>query len=435
MIDSDDKINEDISASSDDKEERAAERKAPAADRAESSARDGAGGCTGIAGELVKLSVKAAAVTLSVVILILSILTVTLPLQAMRVFNSLGMSERALNSGGTYIERRLKAHDALAADELGNFTAIAAEASLTDDDMVEALTVCMTLSDSLMRRTEEDGDKRSARYFAEKLELFTRRYASLNAVRTVNAKKDAVNIVSVPSVSMQPLVYDFAHTVMVLNYRARIIMGGDALNYMLYDSGRDGDCVQTLSNRSNTFAGVVNKTDPDIIDGFIDYIDLLDEYLGYAYNKLGVTDRLNEAIFSATEPEEARDKAYRYRHMLKGDEFRLFITPEAGFTPLYENLKSFRDFAQAAVDYNCKDINDTLHRLYWLNVLNSVSTRLWYMSMMLYYDQTDSYGNRDAVLDEYGTCELYKFVNYKGRLVELEYVYTEALKEYRAQLQ
>ncbi len=234
---------------------------------------------------------------------------------------------------------------------------------------------------------------------------------------------------------MQPLVYDFAHTVMVLNYRARIIMGGDALNYMLYDSGRDGDCVQTLSNRSNTYAGVVNKTDPDIIDGFIDYIDLLDEYLGYAYNKLGVTDRLNEAIFSATEPEEARDKAYRYRHMLKGDEFRLFITPEAGFTPLYENLKSFRDFAQAAVDYNCKDINDTLHRLYWLNVLNSVSTRLWYMSMMLYYDQTDSYGNRDAVLDEYGTCELYKFVNYKGRLVELEYVYTEALKEYRAQLQ
>ena len=307
MIDSDDKINEDISASSDGKEERAAERKAPAADRAESSARDGEGGGTGIAGELVKLSVKAAAVTLSVVILILSILTVTLPLQAMRVFNSLGMSERALNSGGTYIERRLKAHDALAADELGNFTAIAAEASLTDDDMVEALTVCMTLSDSLMRRTEEDGDKRSARYFAEKLELFTRRYASLNAVRTVNAKKDTVNIVSVPSVTMQPLVYDFAHTVMVLNYRARIIMGGDALNYMLYDSGRDGDCVQTLSNRSNTFAGVVNKTDPDIIDGFIDYIDLLDEYLGYAYNKLGVTDRLNEAIFSATAPADARD--------------------------------------------------------------------------------------------------------------------------------
>ncbi len=212
MIDSDDKINEDISASSDGKEEQA-ERKAPAADRAESSARDGAGGGTGIAGELVKLSVKAAAVTLSVVILILSILTVTLPLQAMRVFNSLGMSERALNSGGTYIERRLKAHDALAADELGNFTAIAAEASLTDDDMVEALTVCMTLSDSLMRRTEADGDKRSARYFAEKLELFTRRYASLNAVRTVNAKKDAVNIVSVPSVTTQPLVYDFAHTV------------------------------------------------------------------------------------------------------------------------------------------------------------------------------------------------------------------------------
>lgn len=420
MIDSDDKINEDISASA-------------GGDPAPEAPAEGNGGA--FAGELVKLSVKAAAVTLSVLILILSILTVTLPLQAMRVFNSLGMSERALNSGSTYVSRRIRSRDALGEDELGNLTGISADASLTDDDMVEALDVCIKLADSLMRGSYADGDMRSARYFAERLELMTRRYASLNAVRTVNANKNAVNIVNVPSVTMQPLVYDYAHTVMVLNYRARIILGGNALDRMLYDSGRDGDCVQTVTNRSNTYAGIVNRSDPDIIDGFVDYVDLLDEYLAFAFNKLGVTDRLNEAVFSATEPQEAREKAYRYRHMLKDDELSLFITPESGFTPLYENLKSFRDFAQAAVDYNCDTTGDMLHRLYWLNALNSVSTRLWYMSMLLYYDQTDSYGNRDAILDEYGTCELYKFVEYKGRLVELEYVYTEAVKEYRAQLQ
>ena len=62
--------------------------------------------------ELIAIGIKAVAVTVSVILLLTSLLAVALPLQAMRVFNLLGMTDRAVDFGERYISRELRAYDA-----------------------------------------------------------------------------------------------------------------------------------------------------------------------------------------------------------------------------------------------------------------------------------------------------------------------------------
>ncbi len=385
----------------------------------------------GAEGSFIGVFVKTVAVTLSVVFLLLAILTVAMPLSAMRVFNRMGWSERALNSGDRYITHRIKKSDAAATDGLGNYIAFPAT-NLNDADMREAYDVCIGLSRGLMNSTAESGDMKSAQYFAKKLELYSRQYMSLGGIMTNNREKSVYDIENVPDIRMRPYVYDYSHTVMLDNFRARTYTG--ELDKMLYDSGRSGDCViatQTLANTYETGSIPVSpQSAAAVIDEFVDYADQLGVYLSVKFDSLGLSARLDESNV----PTE-------YSNILTGNEFELFITPTGGFTSIYNKLKgAFTRYAQAAADFNAVTVDDELHKLYWLQALNSASVKLWYMSMLLYYDKTGSYGlQRNAIKQEYSsnyTCEMYKFVLYDlgdgfGRqLTELSDVYNKCMKNY-----
>lgn len=391
--------------------------KAPADSVAsENMTENGEGGEQSQATELVALAIKSIAVALSVVMLVLSILTVALPLQAMRAFNSLGMYERALTSGSLYVKNELRSRGA-DGDKLGRYvdfledgdaraTELASIPSAqTDEDLIEAFEVCISLSDKLMRESFAKGDNASAAYFGSYLEKYTRYLLSLTNASTVIAAKDARNYATFAP-SVRPYVYSYRHTLTALNYRARVITGDT--DRMLYDGGRNGDCVQTLSNRTNTYGGLHIKDDdgnvnPSVIDGFVDYVCALTESIAAEIEALGIDESLNET--------KVMDK---YSNVLDGDEFSLFVTQAGGFSVVYNNLKNFSDFAQAAVDFNPANTDEQLHQLFWLQRLATASNRMWNMSMLLYYS-ADAYGlSSSAVRDEYGanTCELYRFVNY-----------------------
>ncbi|MCM1368493.1 MAG: hypothetical protein NC184_06780 [Roseburia sp.] len=378
---------------------------------------DGASGVS----ELAAFSVKVVAVVLSVVMMILSLLVVAMPLSAMRVYNKLGMSERALNSGDRYITSALGKRDATATDDIGNYTAAALDAELADDDFLEAIDVCSALSYKLMEQAADKGDTDSAAYFARRLEKYTRLYSSLYGVRGISNGKNAYNIATVPAAAMRPYVYSHAHTVRVRNYRARTYLG--ETDYMLYDSGRDGDCVIRTITLSNTFAGLVNKTSR--LDDFVDYADMLGEYISVELDRLGVGDSLNEA--------EARDN---FRGVMTGDEFSLFLDRADGFTDIYNQLKNFSEYAQTAIDTvptdGANELDNRLHQLYRIQVLSSVSRKLWHMSMLLYYN-ADRYGLSAAkVREEYGTCEQYMWVTYRGGTKLMSEVYQIYLEQYLA---
>lgn len=371
--------------------------------------------------ELISVSVKAVAVALSLVILILSLLVVIMPLSAMRAYNKLGMSERALNSGDRYISKMLDDYGADSTDGAGNYMALSKTRELSGSEFVEALDVCSSLAYELMEQSFSDGDEASTVYFARKLEKYTRIYASLYGVRAVNADKNTANLAAVPSAAMRPYVYSYAHTVMVRNFRARVYM--NELDGMLYDSGRDGECVQRMTTLSNTFSGLTNKETR--LDEFVDYVDQLGEYISVELKRLGVSGSLNEAA--------VRDN---YSGVMKGNEFSLFLTQADGFTDIYNQLKNFGEYAQAAVNVvpstSASELDNRLHQLYRLQILSSVSRKLWYMSMLTYFN-ADRYGVSAAkVREEYGTCERYMWVKYKGRDALLSEVYQIYLEQYLA---
>ncbi len=389
------------------------------ADGKESDKADEAGGT--VVGNLIGVWVKTVAVTLSVVFLLLAILTVAMPLSAMRVFNRMGWSERALNSGDRYITHRLEKNDADAPDGMGNFTALSA-ANLNDADMREAYDVCIGLSRDLMNSTAKNGDGKSARYFAEKLEKYTRQYMSLGGIMTTNREKSIYNVENVPDIRMRPYVYDYSHTVMLDNFRARTYTG--ELDKMLYDSGRSGDCVIGIQTLANTYeSGSIPESShatAEVIDGFVDYIDQLGVYLSVKFDDLGLPANMNESTFVEMSEEVQHNVPSKYCYVLSGNELDLFITPTGGYTEIYNKLKGgFTRYAQAAADFNAVTVEDELHKLYWLQALSGASAKLWYMSMLLYFDKTGSYGmSRGAIEQEYGkdgvngTCEMYKFVKY-----------------------
>lgn len=372
-----------------------------------------------IVGELVAVSLKAVAVALSVVALILSILTVAMPLSAMRVFNKLGLKERALCSGERYIARRIDGYDGEITDERGNFTVLAGNPELCDDDMVEAINVCVTLSESLMNRFAAEGDEKSTVHFAKKLEEHTRQYASLYGVGLINADRNSAAIASVPSLALRPFVYDYAHTNMVLNYRARTYLG--ETDYALEERS-SGDNVTRIIDLAN-LGGIVPPLNLGNIDRYVDYIGELGAYLDVKLTQVGAVGTPNETF--------VKDNL---RGVLDGTELELLVNRTDGYTPLCRMLlnsnSTFTQYAQAAVDYQPQTIDEMLHQLFWLREFSTVSTRLYYLGMLVYYNQT-AFGQRaDDVATEYDALHMTKFVQYNGMQRQLSEVYEAKLGVY-----
>lgn len=381
------------------------------------------------AADLLKTAVKAVAVALSVVMLVLAILTVAMPLSAMRVFNNLGMSERALASGEEYISSHVR--DYSDTDELGNYYLLGRSSEPVTDDFIDALDTCITLSDKLMRETARSGDAASAEYFAEKLERYTRMYASLYGIAELNAVKDAANIAAMPFVSMRPYVYSYAHTVIELNYRARTYLHATdeyiPMNYMLYSSNSNGNCVTPLSERSNTFAGRHDK-DVATLLAFADYCSALDEYLSVCFENIGVDGGLPEGEGEFT----AGGKYHNVQLLKTGREFSLFVTPEDGYSLVYNQLKNFSDYMQAAVDLSAVTAEQMLERLYIIGELNTFAHRMWDMSVIFYYNRYVFGAHSSDVRDEYvaKTCENYAWALYKGVAQTVDGIYDIYRTEY-----
>lgn len=363
--------------------------------------------------EVAAISVKAVAVALSLIIIITSILAVALPLSAMRVFNKLGMTERAFDFGSRYISRELDGYGA-DTDELGNYKTLSQ--ARVDDGFVEALDVSIGLAYKLAEKYADKGDGAGTEYYARYLEQYTRMYMSLNEVGRLTAEKDALRVTGVPSLAMRPYVYSYAHDMRVMNYRARAYLG--ETDRLLYNSRIIGDVVTTLDSTANTFTGQ-NPLDvadaarrADLLDDFTDYIAQLGAYLSVELDKLGVSGSYTEG-----------DMQNRFSNVMTGDEFSLFVTRGGGFTTVYERLKNFGNYSRAAYEYPAATFDERLRQLYWLQELSSASTKLWYMSMLLYYNR-DAYGAaKDAIIAEYnlgdGTCARYRFVmqGETGRLI------------------
>ncbi len=350
------------------------------------------------AAELAALSVKAIAVALSLVVLILSILSVAMPLQAMRVFNTLGLSERAMNSGDRYIRSRLDNYDADEVDDMGNYVKLAQTPALSDDDFVEALDVCIDLSGELADENFSDGDGKNAEYFARKLEMYTRMFSSLNGVRGICAAKDAASVSAMPSPVMHPAVYSYLHTLFVANFRARAIDGD--LDKVLYNTNRDGESVTLLAERSRSLSGISSALTEYTINAFVDYSAQLGEYISVELERLGIPEGIDESSVQE-----------KFINVLDGSEFALFITPTSGYTDywtfLYNGNSTFTDYAQAAVDYSQPtygmqdELDLLLKKLFWLQELNSASYRIWDMTILLYYSNTHYGVGSSQIVSEY----------------------------------
>lgn len=405
---------------SDDKITTQSQENAPAPQSRNASARSCMSDNGSFGAELAALSLKVAAIALSLVMLVLSVLCVAMPLSAMRVFDKLGLKERALNSGERYISSRLDAADAEEPDEDGNFIKMTETDGLSDEDMAEALDVCINLSSSLFEKSKDKGDRDSAVYFAEKLEVLTRKFASLRGVRSICQNRDAIAIANVPSPSLRPYVYDSLHENMKLNYRARAYIG--ETGSMLYDSGRDGDCVATIDNRAETFANTVNKNTATLINGFTHYIAQIGEYLGLKFDELGVPADLSEP-YAGT----------HLKNTLKGNEFELLITRADGFTRVYDRLVScFSEYANAAVFYPANTEDEKLRQLFWLKEFSTASTKLYYLGMIMHYNQVSFGVHAQEVAASYDVLHGLKYVDFRGdgNFIQISDVYTEKLNEY-----
>ncbi len=133
-----------------------------------------------------------------------------------------------------------------------------------------------------------------------------------------------------------------------------------------------------------------------------------------------------------------------YKGIAENGDFSLFVT-EAGFGNIYRQLDgttTFRDYAQAAVDFPAAGLDAQLRKLYWMQTLAGFSTKMWYMSMILRYSRENFGAASSAIESEYskpstpsnpggaGTCELYKFVEHGGRLQQISEVYSEYILQY-----
>lgn len=408
------------------------------------------------ASELAAVTVKAVAVALSVVIMLLCILAVALPLQTMRVFNTLGMSERAVDFGERYVSRRLREIDGGTAetkgaytDSKGNYPNVSRTPSLSDKDFIEALYVCVNLSDKLMNAGYAAGDTATGAYYAERLEKYTRLYLSLNNVSAVSAEKNKFNIASMPSAALHPAVYSYEHDMRVLNYRARAYLG--TTSGMTYNNrSNELGVMTTLTERANTLNGAIpadRNARIQLLDDFVDFVDQIGEYLDVQFLLAGVENDLSKKIDIIdgdnymTEWPIVSEMSVRklYAGKLEGNEFSLLVVgldsitdTSYGFTRVYDQLKIFGQYAQWAVEFTPLEGSreEMLHQLYWLRSLSSAAQRLWYAEMLMYYNSTMFGRSGDAIVDEYGNCQSYSQVIYGGQQNQLVDVYGRKLKEY-----
>ena len=376
------------------------------------------------ADDLISAIFKTTFIALSLIAMLACIIAFALPLTSMRLFNSMGLSERAVDFGEKYISRELKSHKssdgkrtAAYTDKDGNMPVLTATPALTNDDFLEALYVCNNLSDKMMTESLKSGDEVRAKYYAERLEKYTRMYLSLNNLSAITLQKDRENIASVPS-AVRPVVYSYEHDLHVLNYRARAVLG--KTNGMTYNNRSERLGVMTTPNsRSESLYATMPDTVAGriaLLDEYVDYAAQLGAYLDIEFMRLGVDTDMRKVL---NEPFVFKN----YSNKLDGDEFSLFITPlkEAtessnGFTRLYNQLSCFTRYAQWAVDTVPPEENGKLHQLYWLRVLSSVIGKLSYMDMLLYYNSTNLGLNGQAIRDAYPTCQRYDAVNYKGNM-------------------
>ncbi len=378
--------------------------------------------------ELAAITIKTIAVVLSVVALIISILTVVMPLSAMRTYNKLGMSERALESGERYIASRLDDYDADKTDGKGQYVKVTATSAFADDDMLEALGVCLNLSQDLMDNYV-DSDADSAEYFAKKLDKFARIYMSLKGSSRISELKSQ-KATSLMKPIYRPYVYNYAHTIMTTDFRARVYMG--KTDKMMYTSNTDGIFMTDTSERSHSLSSA-DFRDPNIevsdkvlyVNWFVDYIDQLNVYLGVQLERLGV-DRVLKMTDVIDTP---------FENILTGKEFELFVVPGEGFTTLFTELKKmFTQYAQMAVDIPTNgDIDKQLRQLYWLRIIGTAADSLWNMGILTNYSRNAYGAAAGAVEKEFGdhVYDYFDFVSYNGeRYVDISTVYNDLMKVY-----
>ena len=402
--------------------------------------------------ELIAIGIKAVAVTVSVILLLTSLLAVALPLQAMRVFNLLGMTDRAVDFGERYISRELRAYDAEAIDDMGNYIGLAGTPELTNDDFAEALYVCINNSYRLMDEYYESGDGARGEYYARLVEKYTRMYLSLNNVSGVNSANSERDISAMPLAAMRPVVYSYGHSVRVKNFRARAFLG--ETDRAVFNSRINGNSVTELTTLSNTYYGLVldNASPASVmsaLDDFVDYAGQMGEYLDVEFLFAGVerdlskTERIYVKIADEWRDVPVLSDTYvieKYAGHLDGDEFSLFLTKDNGFSNIYNQLKRFSVYAQAAVDFTPSDANNNkldeqLHQLYWLNVLSSVARKLWYMEKLLYQSNVNFGASAAAIRDDYNAWQENTYVDYDGRPRQIWEVYNIKLNAYTAQYQ
>ncbi|MDE7165287.1 MAG: hypothetical protein K2O04_07705 [Clostridiales bacterium] len=415
--------------------------------------------------ELVSSIFKTIFIALSLLAILTCIIAVALPLTSMRVFNNIGFSERAVDFGERYISRELRSYrsdggrTADYTDAKGDMPVLTMTPELSNDDFIEALYVCNRLSDKLMTESLRSNDTVRARYYAERLEKYTRMYLSLNGLAEISIKNDAKNIASMPSPALQPVVYSYEHDMRVSNFRARAVLG--KTNAMTYNNRTFGmGIMSTPSSRSESLSIDIDSTEAGYvqwIDDYIDYIDQLGAYLDVEFVKLGVETDLGKRVTVVDNGKELTNvpvlsetfvRSQYMNKILTGEEFSLFITPLSqatetsnGFTLLFNQLSKFTRYAQLAVDIVPNEDNGELHRLYWLRVLSSVSQKLWYMEMILYYNRGNLGLNSDAVGQMYGTCQKYTMVKYEDPKMpgvtsyQISEVYSKKLTQYVAQYQ
>lgn len=396
--------------------------------------------------ELIAVSIKTVAVVMSIIIMLTCILAVGLPLQTMRIFNKLGMSERAIDFGERYISRELNNYDADSTDLRGNYVKLSQTSELTNDDFIEALYVTTNLSSKLMEKYYAAGDRRNGEYYAQRTEKYTRMYLSLNDISLVTSEQSKSDVQSVPMLVMRPMVYSYAHSMRELNFRARAYMG--ETDMILYDSGRMGEVIHEISTSSNSYSknAEFDKTNPNVViehlDRFVDYVGQLGEYLDVEFVRAGVENDLSKRTPSGSSIVSENYVMNNYYKTLSGNEFSLFVTRTGGFSYIYDNLRNFADYAQLAVDFTPSDRFDNksderLHQLYWLQELYSVQQRLWYMAMLLHYSSEKFGASATIIRDEYslGTCRDFMYVTYEGSINTILGVYQTKLAEYVSQYQ
>lgn len=406
--------------------------------------------------ELLCASVKSLFLTFIAATLIVCILALSFPLSTMRIFNNMGLYERSVDFAERYITRRMKSEHVLDTDEVGNYTKLPSCRELSDGDFTEALYVCNSLCEKLLTESILGGNAARTKYYAERLEKYTRVYLSRYNLNDIAAATDRANIESMPNAALRPSVYSYKQRMRALNFRARTYLG--TTDYVLYDnrSPDTNDILTSIYNRSMYFPGLLPSDDmakAAALDDFTDYIGQLSEYLNVQFLLAGAeTDvTAKRDVFDKASNSQKTDIPVNselfikneYVNLLDGDEFNLIVKPKTevtaadnGYTAIFQNLTlCFPKYAQWAVDITPSGDDGALHQLYWLQNLSLFARRVMYMETLLYYSR-DNFGlNSEAIRDSYTSHTYEQFtrsVEYNNTKPELSEVYSQKLKAYLA---